>query len=221
MGAATNLDDSADNWLEYARLQLLAANNDQNNAPSLRDAAFRATINAYLRADNVAQQHNILVMMGQALEAVQRGRDTVQALRLAQDLQPRDDTAAALDDAMGKYGFRIVDNQVQTDTDRPRICASFSEDLVKSGVDYSTFVQLPEPGMSVSSDGLSPAVRRGGRTRRPLYRDLPRGVCPPPMARRWPNRCRSPPISRIAAPPCALPGAAMSCRARARLPFRW
>ena len=167
VGAATNLDDSADNWLEYARLQLEAAKTDNNNANSLRDAAFRATINAYLRSANVAQQHNILVMMSTALDSIQRGPDMVKALRLAQDLQPRDDTQALLDDAMGKYGFRVVDNQIQTDTDRPRICANFSEDLVKSGVDYATFVQLPQPGMSVSSDGYRQlcveGIEPGGR----------------------------------------------------------
>ena len=167
VGAATILDDSADNWLEYARLQLEAAKTDNNNANSLRDAAFRATINAYLRSANVAQQHNILVMMSTALESIQRGPDLVKALRLAQDLQPRDDTQALLDDAMGKYGFRVVDNQIQTDTDRPRICANFSEDLVKSGVDYATFVQLPQPGMSVSSDGYRQlcveGIEPGGR----------------------------------------------------------
>lgn len=167
MGAATNLEDSADNWLEYARLQLLAAAQDQNNAFALRDGAFRATINAYLRAENKAQRHTILVTMSEALQAVDRGRDTVQALRLAQSLQPRDDTAVALADAIGKFGFRIVENQVQSDTDRPSICASFSEDLVKSGVDYTTFVQLPEAGMSVTSDGYRKlcveGVQPGGR----------------------------------------------------------
>ena len=167
MGAATNLDDTADNWLEYARLQLLAATRDQANAFGLRDGAFRAAVNAYLRSQNVAQQHNILVVMGQALEAVDRGRDTVQALRLAQSLQPRDDTATALDDAIGKYGFRVAENEVLSDTDRPAICASFTEDLVKSGVDYANFVQLPEAGMAVTSDGYRKicveGVQPGGR----------------------------------------------------------
>jgi len=167
MGAATDLDDTADNWLEYARLQLEAAKSDSNNAGTLRDGAYRATINAYLRSDKIAQQHNILVMMGTALEAIGRGNDMVKALRMAQDLQPRDDTAALLADAIGKYGFRVVDNQIQTNTDRPRICANFSEDLVKAGVDYATFVQLPEPGMSVSSDGYRQlcveGIEPGGR----------------------------------------------------------
>ena len=153
VGAATNIDDSADNWLEYARLQLEAATRDANNAATLRNNAVLATVNAYLRSGNVAQRHTILVMMGQAFEAVGRGRDTVQAWRLAQDLQPRDDTALALADAIGKYGFRIVENTVQSDSDRPRICVNFSEDLVKTGVDYATFVQVPDAGMSVASDG--------------------------------------------------------------------
>lgn len=153
VGAALNLSDTPDNWLDYARLLLLAANNDQNNASTMRDSALRATINAYLRADNKALQATILVQMGQALVAVERGRDTVQAYRLAQTLQPRDDTAALLDAAMGKYGFRITDNQTQTDSMRPRLCVNFSDDLVASGVDYTPFVQLPDAGLSVSMAG--------------------------------------------------------------------
>ncbi|MBD3788744.1 MAG: alpha-2-macroglobulin family protein, partial [Sphingomonadales bacterium] len=67
----------------------------------------------------------------------------------AQAIQPRDDTATALDAAIAKYGFRIVETEVQSDSARPRICAVFSEDLVKAGVDYAPFVQLPEPGLTV------------------------------------------------------------------------
>ena len=153
VGAALNLSDTPDNWLNYARLLMRAADNDQNNASSLHDSAFRASINAYLRADTKGLQHSILVQMGQALEKMDRGRDTVQAYRLAQDLQPRDDTAALLDEAAGKYGFRVTGNEVQTNSPRPRICVTFSDDLVASGVDYTSFVQLPEAGMSVSMDG--------------------------------------------------------------------
>lgn len=153
VGAALNLQDSAENWLDYARLLLLAAEQDQNNAGIWREDSFRAAINAYLRASSKPLQHSILVQMGQALERIERGRDTVQAYRLAQSLQPRDDTAALLDQAAGKYGFRITENEVQTDSARPRVCVNFTEDLVASGVDYASFVQLPEPGLSVALVG--------------------------------------------------------------------
>ena len=176
-GAALNLSDAPESWAEYARLLLLAGNATGPDQASYRDRAFQAAMNAYLRADNPPLQHTILVTLGQAAEAIGRGRDTVQALRLAQSLQPRDDTGLALDDAIGKYGFRVVDNEVQTDTPRPRICANFSEDLVASGVDYSSFVQLPEPGMSVAFDGYRQlcveGVTRGDRVTVTFREGLP------------------------------------------------
>ncbi len=152
-GAAANLSGGADDWSEFARLALLAASRDANNAGSFQTFAFQGAINAYLRADKPALRHNILITLGDAAEAMGRGRDKVQALRLAQNLQPRDETALALEDAIGKYGFRIEADEVQANSARPRICVTFTENLVRSGVDYSTFVQLPEPGLTVASDG--------------------------------------------------------------------
>jgi uncharacterized protein YfaS (alpha-2-macroglobulin family) len=152
-GAAINLLDSAYDWAEFARLVLLASERDTANQSNFRNLAFSGAINAYLRAEDLGLRHNILITLGDAAEKIGRGRDKVQALRLAQALQPRDDTALALDDAMGKYGFRIQANEVESDSARPRICVTFTERLVASGVDYSTFVQLPEPGLTVSNDG--------------------------------------------------------------------
>jgi uncharacterized protein YfaS (alpha-2-macroglobulin family) len=152
-GAALNLTDSAEGWAEYARLLVAAGGMNTSNQRYFVEQSYLAAVNAYLRADNKALQHTILVTMAEALERIDRGRDTVQALRLAQQLQPRDDTGAALDVAIGKYGFRITDNVVESDSARPRICVTFSEELAKSGVDYATFVQLPEPGLTVTTDG--------------------------------------------------------------------
>jgi alpha-2-macroglobulin len=153
-GAAVNITDDADIWAEYARRYLAAGVANKNDNQSYQfDRALNGAINAYLRADAPALRHTILLTLGDVLERIGRGRDTVQALRLAQSLQSRDDTAALLDDAIGKYGFRIVENTVQSDLARPRICATFSESLVPSGVDYATFVQLKDPGLTVVASG--------------------------------------------------------------------
>jgi alpha-2-macroglobulin len=151
-GAGVSLTDDVNDWADYAR-RLAAAGEVQGDYQQYyRDNAVLAGINAYLRADNPALQHTILVQLGQAFEVVGRGRDTVQALRVAQSLQARDDTAALLDDAIGKYGFRIVETVVEADGTRPRICATFSEQLV-ADQDYAPFVQMPEAGLTVTSDG--------------------------------------------------------------------
>lgn len=152
-GAALNRTDDAATWSDFSRRQLEAGRKDSNQQWFFYGQALSSSINAYLRAGNPALRHSILVVMAEVLEASGRGRDMVQALRLAQSLQARTDTAALLDVAIGKYGFRIQETQVQSDLARPRICATFSEDLVAAGVDYSTFVQLTEPGMVVENGG--------------------------------------------------------------------
>jgi hypothetical protein len=152
-GAALNLTDDAATWGEFARRQLEAGKADSNQQWYFFGQAFSSAINAYLRAENPALRHSILVVMGEVLERSGRGRDTVQALRLAQALQERTDTALLLEDAIAKYGFRIAETQVLSDLARPRICATFSEDLAAAGVDYATYVQLTEPGMVVEPGG--------------------------------------------------------------------
>ena len=149
-GAAVVLSDAATDWADYSRRMWLGAEASPDPAMQ-RDRAFQAAVNAYLRAGAPAERHTVLLTLAQALEGVGRGREMVKALRLAQDLQPRDDTAALLEDAAGKYGFRIVETQVESNLARPRLCAVFSEPLAKAGVDYQSFVQLDDPALTVSA----------------------------------------------------------------------
>lgn len=152
-GAAANLTSAASDWEEYARALLGLAAQGGDAAPALRDRATQAAINAYLRAGSAAQRHTILTVMADALEASERGRLAVGALRRAQAVQFRDDTARALDRVAALYGLKIEDHVVQSDLASPRLCASFSEDLVEKGLDYTPFVQLPEPGLTVEPGG--------------------------------------------------------------------
>ncbi|WP_420029515.1 alpha-2-macroglobulin family protein, partial [Rhodovulum visakhapatnamense] len=117
-----------------------------------RGDALSAAVNAYLRGGAPALRARALEVMATALEDLGRGRDMIPALRLAQTLAPRDELSARLDEAIGKYGFRITDTVVESDAARPRICAEFSEDLVKARIDYAPFVQLPDPGLAVTAE---------------------------------------------------------------------
>lgn len=151
-GAAIVVSDAPDHWAEYARLALDIQADNASERETYRYRALMASVNAYLRAGTSAVQANALAVMAEALEANDRGRDMIPALRLAQAVAPRQDTADALDAAIGKYGFRIVDHTVDSDLPNPRICAEFSEDLVRAGVDYAPYVQVPESGLTVEPD---------------------------------------------------------------------
>lgn len=152
-GATVNVTDAADDWQDYARLTLILAAGDRQNARALADSAVQAGINAFLRARSIPQRHTILAQMAEALERAGSGRIAVGALRLAQALQPRDDTAVALERMAALYGFRIEDHAVEANLANPRVCARFTEDLAEDGVDYTPFVQLPESGLTVEPGG--------------------------------------------------------------------
>lgn len=152
-GKAVAVSDRADLWARYARLSLREANRDGNsNRARNRREAISAAINAYLRASDVGVQVGALDVMAEALEVNRRGRDMIPALRLALSLSPRDDLDAALDEAIAKYGFRIVEHRVDNNAAAPRICAEFSEKLVQVGVDYEPFVRIEGKGLVVQAD---------------------------------------------------------------------
>lgn len=145
-GALIVLTDASDQWTDYAALGLMM--NDSGQV----QRAISAAVNGYLRAPKPAQQAEALNVMAQALERDGRTGEMLGALRLAVTLSTRDDIAAALASAEAKYGFRIDEHQVEADSASPRICATFNEDLAKTGVDYTSFVQLPATGFSVEAE---------------------------------------------------------------------
>jgi alpha-2-macroglobulin len=152
-GAALNLTDRADQWVEYAQMLGDLARADRSNRQALADRSISAALNGYLRAGNPALQATALLVMAEGFQLAERGREMIPALRLAQSIQPRDDAAALLDDAIGKYGFRIEEHSVDSDAANPRICATFNSRLIASGTDYTPFVELPETGLSVEATG--------------------------------------------------------------------
>ncbi|GHG83927.1 alpha-2-macroglobulin family protein [Pseudodonghicola xiamenensis] len=150
-GIAVALSDQGALWTEYGRLLLAIRTSKDSLRQDYDRRAGLAALNGYLRAEKDPARVTALQVLAEALERQGRGRDTLFALRLASQIQPRPDILAALDEAVGKYGFRVTDTTVESDSDAPRICAQFSEPLVQAGVDYETYVKLPTPGLVVEA----------------------------------------------------------------------
>jgi len=175
-GAATALTDEPSHWLEYGLLARTISAETSEETNRIRRNALPAMLNAYLRAESPAIRATILNDMALALEDRGEGRLMIPALRLSLDLAPRDDTQAALDRAIGLYGFRVADTEVESDSASPRICALFSEPLVQAGLDYGPYVQLPDPRLAISVDGAKlcvDGVNHGDRYRLVLREGLP------------------------------------------------
>jgi uncharacterized protein YfaS (alpha-2-macroglobulin family) len=151
-GGAVAKTDSADLWLQYAQLNLEIRENGQLSSKH-RNRAFSAMVNAYLRGTSAAFRATVLGDMARILPDLGRGRDSIDALRLAQATQPRLEFETALEDAIGKYGFRVTDSTVDSNAASPRICAEFSEPLRKSGVDYAPYVKRADQRLAVVVEG--------------------------------------------------------------------
>ncbi|MGH1355498.1 MAG: alpha-2-macroglobulin family protein [Thalassovita sp.] len=176
-GAALSHLDRSDLWAEYARTSLLIKTSSSSDKRKYADRARYGAINAYLRAENTAQQVSALQVMADAMERSRRGRDMIHALRLAQNLQPnRTDIQEALDKAIAKYGFRITEHKVESDLANPRVCAEFSEPLIATGEDYATYLRLPTANMAVEASGNQiclTGVDHGSRYRVTFRQGLP------------------------------------------------
>nr|WP_121061562.1 alpha-2-macroglobulin family protein [Chachezhania antarctica] len=175
-GAAVVLTDRADLWADYAQRLLLLTSDDYQTQRDYDQRGLSAAINAYLRATGPGEEATALNLLAQALEAQDRGKQMIPTLRLAIAAQPRPGLQAALDDAIGKYGFRITDTTVESDSAAPRICAEFSDPLAQAGVDYETYVRLPSSALVVEADGYQlcvDGVEHGERYRITFRQGLP------------------------------------------------
>ena len=154
-GAAVGKEDRSDLWLEYARLNKELATTRSNDKSMHRNRALMASLNAYLRATKDPQRVSSLAVLAQLLEENERGKASLRALRLADSIQPRADIVAALERAIAKYGFNVAEHEVESNLAAPRICAKFNENLIKVGVDYATFVKLPDQRLAVQAEDRS------------------------------------------------------------------
>ena len=176
MGAAVSLGDQPEHWADYADYLLRLTEVDSSLKRKYRERALSAALNSYLRSEHRGTRTTALVTAAKAMEALGRGRDMLPVLRLAEDIQPRRTTAQLLDSAIGKYGFRVKDSTIESNSAAPRICIEFTEVLVKSGVDYSDFLKLPDSRMVAEPNGRQLCIdgaEHGERYRVTLRRGLP------------------------------------------------
>ena len=175
--AAVTLTDAPDDWRDLARVW--GAQNPQKSADRRRihRDALSAAINAYLRAGDAGARANALNLMAQMLEKNGGGRQMIPALRLSQSLAPRRETEDALDLAISRYGFRVVEHTVDSEPATARMCVQFSEALADAGIDYAPYVSVDDhPNLPVEANGQDLCVdglEHGKRYRLVVREGLP------------------------------------------------
>ncbi|HEY4191790.1 MAG TPA: MG2 domain-containing protein, partial [Mesorhizobium sp.] len=140
--AASVMPDDGRVWLELARQTLVVQPADSTETSNFQANATSAAFNAYKLLRTTATRADALSVLAQGLDKRDLYRPALQAYEASLSLVNSPTILAAYNDLKARKGFRIIDHSVDADTSAPRVCAQFSEELVKSGVDYAQFVTV-------------------------------------------------------------------------------
>ena len=152
-GAALTLSDISGFWVRYSRASFKDRPSDYTLKRRQKKRALMAAVNAYLRSGSDSQKISALLVMADALELNGRNKVMIRALRLAEQISPTRQVLAKLEYAVGKYGLKLVEHDVESDLAEPRICAQFSEALADKTTDYAPYVRLSQNDLSVEAEG--------------------------------------------------------------------
>lgn len=172
--------DDPELWIALSRAAVaIEPANYQERAALQRDGTAAAW-NAYQVTRGANMRATSLAVLAKALDRRELFRPALSSyeasLALTNDPQVRADYA----DLKARKGFRVLDHAINNDTTAPRVCLQLSEELVKSGVDYSTFVTVNEgPATAIDASGKQICVEgleHGERYRVALRAGLPAAI---------------------------------------------
>ncbi|MFC0478891.1 alpha-2-macroglobulin family protein [Gellertiella hungarica] len=159
-------------WLEAARIGARI----EGNTDVAGQASF-AAFNGYLLSRTASVRADSLAIMAAALDKAENYRPGLEAYKASLKLVESKSVRAAFADLRQRQGFRVTGNTVDNDSATPRACVQFSEQLVKSGVDYSSFVQLdgkvPEALEAKDNQICVEGLQHGSRYKLALRAGLP------------------------------------------------
>ena len=141
--ALSMMPDDGTLWTKLAHETLAtlttASSNDQS---TLQANATSATFNAYQLSRTTTNRAEVLALLAAGLDKRELYRPALQAYEASLALVNSPAVLSEYQDLKARKGFRVVEHSVDADTTAPRICAQFSEELVKTGVDYAQFVTI-------------------------------------------------------------------------------
>ena len=142
--AAAILPDDAAIWTRLARATHGVQPINGEETASLQSDTTSTAYNAYLLSRNAKNRAEILSLLATGLDRRDMFRPSLQAYEASLALDNSASVRAAYEDLKARKGFRVIENTIDADTTSPRVCAQFSEALVKTGVDYAPFVTVDD-----------------------------------------------------------------------------
>jgi len=129
-------------WLGLARAIMGVQGGNGSETATLNRDATSAAWNGYQLLRTRPARADVLAAIAVGLDRRELFRPALQAYEASLALVSSAEVQAAYEDLKARKGFRIVEHTIDADSASPRVCAQFSEALVKTGVDYAPFVTV-------------------------------------------------------------------------------
>ncbi|HEY9056123.1 MAG TPA: PAN/Apple domain-containing protein, partial [Aurantimonas sp.] len=116
-------------WQDIAEAALAYNPEQYGERPTNDRLREFGAINAYLTAASDDERAEALRALGSAYEAAENWKLSIKSYRRSLDVAETRSARARLDAVVAEHGFRIVDNAVDNNAAKPRICLNFSDAL--------------------------------------------------------------------------------------------
>ncbi len=154
---ALNQNDPAV-WYKLATTSLARADSASaaGNSSEAYDNGAEATYSAllgFLVSEDLADRANGLGALAHGLEYRQMWRESIASYRASLALVDNEQLQARLDDTVAQHGFRVVSNEVDSESATPRLCVVFSDPLPPGNTDLSSYISVASnPQIAVETE---------------------------------------------------------------------
>ncbi|RYE08850.1 MAG: alpha-2-macroglobulin [Hyphomicrobiales bacterium] len=136
-----------------ARAESAALSGNSSEAYDNGAAATYSALLGFLASEELADRANGLGALAHGLEYRQMWRESIATYRASLALVDNEQLQARLDTAVEQHGFRIVSNEVDSESATPRLCVVFSDPLPTGNTDLSSYVTVAgNPQIAVETE---------------------------------------------------------------------
>jgi len=140
-------------WSSYARAAIAVRYENWSERWQMHERASVAAYIAYGHAENAAEAADALAALGETFAVREMWRPALDAYKASLDTRTEPGVERVYADLRARYGFRVLDYRVESDSPAPRICFVFSEPLTPR-VDLTPFVAVAgAAGFAVTGEG--------------------------------------------------------------------
>jgi uncharacterized protein YfaS (alpha-2-macroglobulin family) len=178
--ALTILPDDSALWSGHGAAAAAVRPSGGESSYYYQRAATGSAINGYRLSRTASERAAALNALAAGLEKRSMWRAAITAYERSLALVSDPAIQALYAELKSTRGFRVVEHTVESDGPSPRVCVQFSEELVKTGVDYASFVTVDgAPGSAVEPGERQLCVaglQHGGRYRIVVRPGLPSAI---------------------------------------------